>query len=319
MLSLLLASLASPKIEPTLLVLNKRDNTVWLIDLKSGEPTAKLDTGPNPNEVAVSPDGTVAAISNMGAASLSFVDLKTRKVTRTVEVAPHGAPHGIVWLSDSKLVFTSHATDNVVELDVPSGKVLRALPTEQKGTHLVLLPKDQKQAYAVNALSGSVTFFDFQKGTVLKNLQTGARAEGISLSPDGKSLACGNVGANTVSMIDLKKQEVTSTWDVGGPIRTFWSADGKHLLVSSVGERAVVVLDSKTGKEVAKVDLKGKPVVADYGDQWPIPMNFAMRKNGNILVVSVTSHAVAEIDPASWKVARFYGTGPLPDGIAVSE
>ncbi|NIW36757.1 MAG: YncE family protein, partial [Gemmatimonadetes bacterium] len=40
-----------------LLVTNKSGNTVSFIDPATGEELARLDTGPNPHEVAVTPDG----------------------------------------------------------------------------------------------------------------------------------------------------------------------------------------------------------------------------------------------------------------------
>jgi hypothetical protein len=65
--------------------------------------------------------------------------------------------------------------------------------------------------------------------------------------------------------------------------------------------------------------LKQKPIAnPDYGDQWPVPMNLYNLKNGNMMVVLVTSHAVAEVDTKKWKVARTFSSGPVPDGIAVS-
>lgn len=310
--------------ESTLIVLNKQEDTVSLIGLDSGKERARLKTGPNPNEVAVSPSQRVAAISDMGpgptrpGTTMTFVDVESGKVTRTVDLLPHGMPHGLVWLNDRRIAFTSHSTDSLVELDVESGKVVRAIPTEQKGTHLVVFSPDQKRAFTVNAFSGSVTAIDFVAGKILKQIPTGSRAEGISISPDGTLVACGNVGGNDVSIIDTKKLEVVHTIpNVVAPIRTIFAADGKHLAVSCLGTGALEVFDTKGWKPRASVDLSSFGTLP--AGTTPTPMNLWRMKNGNLMVVLVTSSAVAEVDTKRWKATRSFPTGPIPDGMTVAE
>lgn len=328
MFTTLLAFALLPKeVVPTILVLNKAENTVWLIDEKSGKPRAKLPTGPNPNEVMVSPDQKIAAISDMGGGpngpgkTLTFVDIEKGEIQKTLNIEPNGAPHGIHWLSNDRLVFTSHVTDSINELDVSSGKLIRSLPTEQKGTHLVVFGAENKSAYAVNAFSGTVTAFDFSAGKIVKQIAAGKRAEGISISPDGTLIACANVGGNDTSIIDAKSLEVVKTiTDTPAAIRTVFTEDGKHLAISCVGSGVVEVFETKTWGKVATVELKQKPIAnKDYGNEWPAPMNFWRRKNGNLLVVLVTSHAIAEINPKTWKVIRTYDTAGIPDGLCMAE
>jgi hypothetical protein len=50
----------------TLIVLNKSDATASLILLETGEVVRTLGTGIGPHEVAVSPDGKLAVVSNYG-------------------------------------------------------------------------------------------------------------------------------------------------------------------------------------------------------------------------------------------------------------
>jgi YVTN family beta-propeller protein len=296
--------------------------------MDTGKVVAKLPTGSNPNEVAVSPDGFTAAISDMGprpqdpGKTLTLVDLKTWKICKTVNIEPHSMPHGITWVSNKRIGFTSHTTDSVVEVDVESsGNISRAIQTEQKGTHLAVFNPDFTKSYAVNAFSGSVSAIDFKSGKVIKQIPTGARAEGISISPDGKWVACGNLGSNDVSIISTDSNAITHTIPkIGGPIRTIFTKDGKHLAVSSIESGSLEVYETGKWTKVASVELKQKPIAnPQYGTQWPIPMNLALRKNGNLLVVLVTSHAVAEVDTKTWKVVKTFDTGGLPDGIAVSE
>ena len=86
----------------TLLVANKTDGTVDLFDPQTGELRATLPTGDAPHEVAVSPDGRLAAISNYGdrdrpGSTLTLIDIEHRKVAATIKLRKHKRPHGMVW------------------------------------------------------------------------------------------------------------------------------------------------------------------------------------------------------------------------------
>ena len=64
---LTVGALAAPGVDAaTLVVLNKAEATASLIDLDTGKVKKTLPTGDGPHEVAVSPDGTVALVTNYG-------------------------------------------------------------------------------------------------------------------------------------------------------------------------------------------------------------------------------------------------------------
>lgn len=73
----------------TLIVLNKSDDTADLIDLGTGQSIATLPTGDGPHEVAVSPDGRYAVVTNYGRASwpgssLSIIDIAHKKYLKSL-------------------------------------------------------------------------------------------------------------------------------------------------------------------------------------------------------------------------------------------
>src|ERR1044072_3894169 len=75
---------------PTLLVLNKAENSLALVDPSTMSVVARVQTGEGPHEVAVSSDGRTAYVSNYGAEkpgnSLSVIDLAARKAVRRVDI-----------------------------------------------------------------------------------------------------------------------------------------------------------------------------------------------------------------------------------------
>ena len=87
---------AAAQPSPTLLVLNKIENTLAFVDPATGQITGKVPTGEGPHEVVT--DGTRAYVSNYGAqtpgATLSVIDLASRKEVRRVDLGPLRRPHG---------------------------------------------------------------------------------------------------------------------------------------------------------------------------------------------------------------------------------
>lgn len=314
-----------PSLKGSLVVLNKAEGTASIVSLKDGKTVKKVKTGLGPNEVMVSPSGKIAVISNMGNQTpdktLTVVALPSGEVTKIIDLGTQGRPHGIAWLSEDRILMTSHATDSLVTVNIKEGKVEKDIPTGERGTHMVVLSPDKKRAYAANAGTGSVTVADLETQKVIATIPTGARAEGIAISPDGKTITCGNVGGNTVSVIDAATLKVVKTLEnTATPIRTIWTKDGKYVLVSCVGSGEVAVFDPKDWSEKKRIKLGEQSVKFELKNQpHPIPMNYAVHEDGkHLFVVIVASNAVAIIDLDKLEVVGKIDTGEVPDGIALS-
>ncbi len=73
-----------------MLVVDKANNVVSIVDLDAGREVAQVPTGKNPHEVAVSPNGRSAVVSNYGSQepgnSLSVIDVVNKKNTKTIDL-----------------------------------------------------------------------------------------------------------------------------------------------------------------------------------------------------------------------------------------
>ncbi|MDQ3175691.1 MAG: hypothetical protein M3Q91_18600 [Acidobacteriota bacterium] len=146
----------------TLLVLNKSDNTVSLIDLASKKAVATIPTGVGPHEVAVSPDGKIAVIANYGTrqqsgSTLTVIDVPGKNPLKTIELGEYRRPHGITWLRDREVAVTAEGSKALLIVDVNTGKVLSAVPTDQNVSHMVVVSPKHHRAFVANIGSGSVT------------------------------------------------------------------------------------------------------------------------------------------------------------------
>jgi YVTN family beta-propeller protein len=93
---------AAPRLveRPALLVLDKSDNDMAVIDLKSRAITARIPVGAAPHEVVTSEDGAWAFVANYGDGpnpghTISVIDLQNLREVRKVDTAPLYRPHGL--------------------------------------------------------------------------------------------------------------------------------------------------------------------------------------------------------------------------------
>ncbi len=81
-----------------LVVLNKDDDTMSIIDIETGAQREHIETAFNPHEVIVGPDGETAYVANNKSNDVSVIDVSAR---REIERLPAGThPDGIAYLPD---------------------------------------------------------------------------------------------------------------------------------------------------------------------------------------------------------------------------
>jgi len=316
----------------TLIVLNKTDNTAFLIDRATGQVKATVATGTGPHEVAVSPDGKLAVVSNYGSRepgnSMTVIDIPSGKKLKDILLGSYHRPHGLFWLKgNSKLLVTAEAEKSLLVVNVDSGKIENAIRTEQDVSHMVVADGEGRRAYVANIGSGSISVIDLENDTVINSIRTGAGAEGIALTPDGKELWVTNRSANNVSIIDTKKLEVVDTLHSESfPIRVKFTPEGTYALVSNARSGNVTVFDVKARKEVAKISFEVEAVSEAqqrlFGDRFgksPVPVGIVIPPDGMYAyVANSNADVVAVVDLAEWKVTRWIKAGREPDGLGFS-
>jgi len=325
---LLACSLAVPAAwADWLIVLNKSDHDAALVDPETLAVVARLPTGKGPHEVAVTPDGRWAFVSNYGSygvfrpgenrepqppgTTITVLDLKERKVKATYDLGEFRQPHGIAASRDGKLIWvTCEGTQAVVELDAATGKILRHWKTEQNVSHMVVPTRNEKKLYVANIGSGTVTVINRETNAV-KSITTGQGAEGIDVSPDGKEVWVANremqQPAGTIAVIDTASDAIVATFSSGGqmPIRVKFTPNGKEVFVSNARSNSVTVFDAASRKLVATIEVGA------------VPVGIQMTPDGKrAFVANTNDNKVSVLDVPGRKVLRTFQTGTEPDGMA---
>ena len=313
-----IASAASPG---TLLVLNKSDNTVSLLDLASKKSVATIPTGAGPHEVAVSPDGRTAVVCNYGSqlgpgSTLTVIDVAGRKVARTIDLQQYRRPHGIAWLRGNEVAVTTEGSKTLLIVDVVAGNVTAAIDTDQNGSHMVALAPKHDRAFVANIGSGSVSVIDLKQKKRIANIPSGTGTEGIAISPDQREVWATNRGGDTVSVIDVASSRIVATVDSKSfPIRAKFTDDGKHVLVSNAQSGDVAVFDAAARREVRRIKMQ-----ADQSPQGPVPVGILVVPSlSRAFVANTNADTVTVIDLQTWQIVDRLTAGKEPDGLGYSQ
>src|SRR5258708_27154055 len=137
-----------------LLVLNKDDANLAIVDPASGNVLGKVPVGQGPHELVVSSDGKYAFASNYGTGpapgrTISMIDVAAQKELRRIDVSPLSRPHGLAFVN-GRLYFTAEADKKIARYDPATDKIDWQFETGQATTHMVLPAKDARTIFTSN-------------------------------------------------------------------------------------------------------------------------------------------------------------------------
>lgn len=186
-----------PGLSGTLVVTNKAPFTATILDVASGRTLATLPTGQGPHEVVITRDGRTAVVSDYGAqtsgSTLTVIDVAGLRVSRTISLGEYRRPHGLVMMpGDSMVAVTSETNRHVLLVNVLTGAIVKAVPTEKNGSHMVGVVRDGKRAWTGDMGSNSVTELDLVTGRPLRSIDVPATPEAINVTPDGREVWVGS-------------------------------------------------------------------------------------------------------------------------------
>ncbi len=305
----------------TILVANQKDHTLSFIDAATAKQTFALQedriTG---HEITASPDGRTAYLPIYGNAGV-------------------GRP----------------GTDGqeMLVIDIPSRKITGVVDFGHGvRPHLPVYDTHRNVLYVTTELDQAITAIDPRTLKILYKIPTGApESHMFALSHDGRFAYTTNVGASSVSVLDLDTHKTAAIIPLGDPDsfhvqRISISNDDKLIFTSDWDKPRLAVIDTATRKLKQWIDLPGtgygsvsthdgrylilclsksskvavidltKMAVVQTIDVPAQPQEVILRPDGKVAYVSCNSdHKVAAIDTATWKVQSLIDAGNGADGL----
>lgn len=302
----------------SLVVVNKADHAVSLIDLKLGKIVATIPVEYGPHEVAISPSGNIAAVTNYGdgakvSNSLTIINIPEKKKITTIDLGEYRRPHGAEFINEKEVLITCESKSRLLLADLSTGSITEVANTAQMGSHMVAYSVTDKTAYVANVFSGTVSVVDVpaRKLTTVINFKAGI--EGLAVSPDGKELWVANRNDSNVTVVNTTTRDVLAVLPAHQvAFRVKFLANGSHVLVSNGMSGNVSIYDVKARKWLRDIDVASN-------DGQPVPVGLTADIHNRYAYVCLAGYnEVAELDTGNWSVSRRIATGNEPDGIYFS-
>jgi YVTN family beta-propeller protein len=335
-----------------LLVLEKSDNSLAIVDPANLRIVARVPAGPDPHEIVVSADGKLAYISNYGGSdsalnTISVIDLASRKLLPPIQLGSLRSAHGLAF-AGGKLYFTAETNKVIGRYDPTTQSVDWVLGTGQDRTHMVGVAESLDRIVTSNVGSGTISIIE----------QVSAPAGGFGLPPDnngppGSAPPRGGTppGKGPPPGATRKTWRVTNVPAGHGAEGFDVSPDGKEVWAANAQDATATIIDAaaKRVTETLPISLRGANrlkftpdgkrvlisglgagagsnlVVLDAATRKEVKqLNLGGRAAGIVIVpdgsrayVAVSAkNQVAVVDLKSLEVTGYVSTGKQPDGLA---
>jgi YVTN family beta-propeller protein len=261
-----------------LVVANQREHTTLLVDPETRQELAKVTVGVNGHEVAISPDSRFAFVPIYGNSGVG-------------KPGTDGATIDIVDLHDRKLAAT-----------IDLGKPLRPHRAEFGPDGML---------YVTAELAKAVDVIDPATRKVIAEIPTGAiESHMIVISPDGQRAYTANVGAGSVSVLNLKQRSLVTVIPIAQTVqRISISPDGMRVFTHDQGIPRIAVIDTATNKVTSWISIPATVYSS------------SPTADGGKLLASSPSGKIFVIDLASAKLEESFNIPPAlgellitPDG-----
>ena len=300
------------------LVANKGDNALGIIDPVAGQQLAEIpEGGVTGHEIAVSPDGSKAYVPVYGdsgvgmpgtdGSNLVVIDLATRKVIGNVDFGKGVRPHLPVFGPKNGLLYVSTELErSLAIIDPATLKIIGSVPTGQAESHMFAITRDGRRAYTANVGPGTVSVLDLEAKKLITIIPVSGQIQRISLSVDDSLAFTSDVTKPQLAVIDTATNKI-KTW-VALPGLGYGSAttsDGKWLLIALPLVHRLGIVDLTTLTVARTIDLPVKP------------QEVLLSPDNRFAYVSIDQGGkVAVIGLSDWKVEKMIDAGKGADGLA---
>jgi YVTN family beta-propeller protein len=301
-----------------LLVANKGNNSVGLIDPVAGRQVAEIaEGGVTGHEIATSPDGRIAYVPIYGNSGVGLpgtdgrnmvvIDLATRKVIGNVDFGKGVRPHLPVFGPKNGLLYVSTELDRSLSIIDPATlKIIGSVPTGQEQSHMFAITRDGHRAYTANVGPGTVSVLDLDARRVITVIPVSGQIQRISVSIDDRMVFTSDVTKPRLAVIDTETNKI-KTW-IPLPGLGYGSAttsDGRWLIVALPLAHQVAVVDLGTLKLARTIEVPARP------------QEVLLSPDNRVAYVSIDQAGkVAVISLSDWKVQQLIDAGQSADGLA---
>ena len=241
---------------------------IGVIDTATLKLQKVLQSGSDPEQFDISPDGRRLFISNEDSAGVSVVDIAAGKVITKIPVG--NEPEGARVTPDGHFILiTSEASNAVSIIDASSLKVVRTIAVGKRPRDAAF-STDSSTAYITGELDSSlwqVSITTDARAKRLLQLRPEAKPMGVVIDAARGRLYVSTGRGGTVAVISVPDGKLVQEIPVGPrPWGIALSKDGRRLYTANGSSNDVTIVDTTDLKVVGKVATGRSPwgVVLDH-------------------------------------------------------
>jgi YVTN family beta-propeller protein len=254
--------------ESTLPPADKRHDGIGVVDAETGAVVRVLPGGSDPEQFAISHDGSRLFVSNEDAAAISVVDVESGEVVRSLAVGEE--PEGVDLTPDGRFAYaTSEGAGTVTVVDTTSLAVVKTIEVGPRPRSTAFLP-DGSRAFVTTENAQAVQVVDSRRHVRLSDIVLSSasfKPMGVAVSPDGSRIVVTTGRGGALVVLEARTHDELAVVPVGArPWGVALSPDGRTAYTANGPSNDVSVVDLTTGTVKARIAVGERPwgvVLAD--------------------------------------------------------
>ena len=182
-----------------------------------------------------------------------------------------------------------------IEFDIDLNS-LKVIGDTNVGPHLhgIAVQADGTRLFATSEGDKTLRIFATSTGKLLSEIKLTGRPNQCAVTPDGKFVAVPIRDGDSVDIVDVGRQKVVKVLPVKAPQNAFNSGSSRYIFVSSMGDRAINMIDLEAMDYAASIPVGG------------VPRPYVITADGRTMYVALSDlHGFAIVDIPERRVVRW--------------
>jgi len=230
-----------------LLVLNRDDDCISVVEPETGETVDEIMTAFDPRTIETSPDGHKSYITCSEGNRLVVLDNETGSITGRISHELFDGPHGlVVRTSENELWVVSEHNSQVFVFDIETDALLDIIETHQSQSNTLSLDADESTAYVTNGSGNTLTVIDCRKRRIAVDVPVGNGPEGVAVNPKTNNIYVTIQNESRLTIHEPKRHKRIYETELGeSPTGIVFSPDASVALVPNRLSNDVSVIETR--------------------------------------------------------------------------
>ena len=249
--------------------------------------------GNTPIQTAISPDGTLAYVTNQGSlGTVSVISTATGTVINTIPIGQYWYPTGLAFSRDGKFVYmVNDGPGNIDVIKVATNSIAATITLGSFPNFIAVNPQSPI-AYVTTEATGTVSVISTTTNSLTNTITTHGSPVGIAFDPTGSFAYVTNINSANVNVINVASGTITKTISVGlTPNFVAFNPFYQIAYVTNQNSGTVSVINTQTNSVINTIAVGSSPqgVTFDPSGTYAYVAN---QNSNTISIINVNANAV---------------------------